>query len=526
MEDLQQTIQLVLDYIRGIWIRKRYLIISSWLLCPIGFVYVASMPDVYESDAQVFVDTRSMLEPILVGISLYNDPEQEVQMMAKTLKSRDNIEKIARESDLDITATTDAQYEQLIAELTSNIILRSTGRDNIYTISYAHRQPEVARTVVQETLDAFVEGSLGSSRRDSATATRFIDEQIAEYEARLSEAEQQRAEFQRQHADIIPLQGSFHGRLQGFTEQLSQTRLSIREAEQKAKSLRSRLTSNKKASDGFAVQSGDNTQVITTRFDKRIISLEEKLDDLMLRYTDKHPDVVESQNLLDNLKQARQKEVDAFLNQETDDDSAPILSQLNQEITLEVSRLEGEIASLKVREEDFVSKIGELRNKIDLVPQIEAEGIAKNRNYDIVKQKYEELLTRKEAADISKRADLSSDDLQFRIIKPPLVPPAPTGPNRVIFYTGVLFVGFGIGLGLAFLMSQLTPVLVRGHQLTSMTNFPIWGVVTHLDLDRVKRKERFRVAVFAISSGSILFMYAILVAADVMNINLLSKVLA
>jgi hypothetical protein len=201
------------------------------------------------------------------------------------------------------------------------------------------------------------------------------------------------------------------------------------------------------------------------------------------------------------------------------------MSQLNQEISLEVSRLEGQISSLRVRETNFESKIEELKTKIDLVPQIEAEGISKNRNYNIVKQKYEELLARKEAANLTRSAEISSDDLQFKIIKPPLVPMAPSGPNRFIFYTGVLILGFGAGIGLAFLMSQLKPVLVRGQQLTNITGFPIWGVVTHLDLDSIRRKNKFRMAVFAVSTGAIIFMYGVLVAADVMNIDLLSKVL-
>jgi len=524
MQDLQQTIQVILDYVKGIWVRKRYLIVCSWLICPLGFVYVASLPDVYQSEAQVYVDTRSMLEPLLVGISLYNDPESEVRMMAQTLKSRSNIEEIARQSDLDVTVTTDADYERLVLDLTNDIKLSSTSRSNIYTIAYTHRNPQVARTVVQETLDVFVEGSLGGNRSGNDTATRFIDEQIAEYEARLSEAEQQRADFRREHSDILPLQGSFHNKLQGLNDQLSNTRLQIREAEQKASTLRNRITNGRKASDSFAVQGGNSAPVITTRFDNRITGLEERLDDLMLRFTNKHPDVIEAQDLLENLQAARDKEIETYLNEDTDGDS-PILSQLNQEITLEISRLEGEIASLRVREDDFDSKIEALRTKIDLVPQIEAEGLSKNRNYNIIKQKYEELLTRKEAADISKSAEVSSEELQFRIIKPPLVPPEPSGPQRLLFYTGVLFAGFGVGVGLAFLMSQLTPVLVRGHQLTSITGFPILGVVTHLDLDAIKRKQRFRAVVFFASSSAIFFMYLVLVATDTMNINILSKVM-
>jgi polysaccharide chain length determinant protein (PEP-CTERM system associated) len=524
MQDLQQTIQLVLDYVRGIWIRKRYLIICSWLICPLGFAYVANLPDVYESKAQVFVDTRSMLAPLLVGISIYTNPEQEVQMMAKTLLSRTNVEEIARESDLDITVTTDAEYEALIKKLTDSIKMRSTGRDNIFTISYAAERPQLARTVVQETLDLFVEGSLGNNRRDSDTATRFLDEQIAEYEARLSEAEQQRADFQREHAEILPLQGTFHSNLQKINEELSQTRLAIREAQQQANSLKQRLSNQRASADSFSVRDGDSAPVITTRYDSRIRGLEDKLDDLKLRFTDKHPDVIETTALLDSLQEAREQEIKAFLSQDNPGD-AP-LNPLNQEITLEISKLEGQVASLRVREDDYVDKIAELQSKIDLVPQIEAEGMSRNRNYEIVKQKYEELLARKESADITKRAEVSSEDLQFRIIQPPLAPPAPTGPNRFVFYTAILFLGFGAGIALAFLLSQITPVLVRGQQLITMTGFPILGAVTHLQLDSIKKRNRMRMLVFVASTGAILFMYSVLVIADIMNVDVLSKVMS
>ena len=85
MQDFQQTLLQVLDYIRGIWIKKRYVIICSWLICPAGFFYVSTLPDVYESNAQVYVDTRSVLQPLLRGLAIQTDPQQEIEMMAKTL---------------------------------------------------------------------------------------------------------------------------------------------------------------------------------------------------------------------------------------------------------------------------------------------------------------------------------------------------------------------------------------------------------------------------------------------------------
>ncbi len=524
MQDLEQTIQMALDFIRGIWIKKRYVMIFSWLICPIGFFYVLTLPDVYESDAQVYVDTRSVLQPLLRGMVAGSNPEQEIQMMARTLLSRANIEIIARQSDLDITVNGNEEYNKLIVELTDDIDLKGTGRDNIYTISYANESAEMARTVVQETLDLFVEGSLGSSRKDTDTTTRFLDEQIAEYENELAESEQRLADFQRKYNDILPAQGSFYGNFQSLKQQMEVTILSIKETQQQINAMKGESRQAQQAADGFDVRSNAGEQVLTTRYDERILSLEARLDELRLRFTDKHPDVIESNNLLEALKDARQKDINAFLAQDTGSESPSMLTESDRELRLEIARLEGMLASLKVREKDTQDRIIALQSTIDLVPQIESEETGLNRDYGIKKEKYEELLSRRESNNLARSADNQSDDLQFRIIRPPLIADKPSGPKRILFYTGILFVGFGLGGGIAFLMSMLKPVLVRGQQISDLTGYPIWGSVTHLDHVRLIKRHKMRIFIFALSSGAIIMLYAGLIAVDIMNIDLASKI--
>lgn len=522
MQDLQQTLVQILDYVKGIWIKKRYVMLFSWLICPIGFIYVATLPDQYASRAQVFVDTRSVLQPLLRGLAIQTNPDQEIQMMAKTLLSRSNVEIIARESDLDIAAQTEAQFEGIVSELVNSIRLSSTGRDNIYNISYENKDAIVAQKVVKETLDLFVEGALGNNRRDTDTAGKFLEEQIAEYESRLSEAEQRVADFKRQYNDILPLSGTYYAQLQRLQGELEDTQLQIKQTKQQVDSLKSQMA-QKKSSDSFGVTNADEP-VLRTRYDDRIRGLEEQLDTLKLRFTDKHPDVIETKALLESLEAARTKEIDAFLN-ESDEDGTQPLNDLNREIKLEVSRYQSNLAALEVKETDVKAKIARLESKVDLIPQIEAENTALNRDYAITKGKYEELLSRKEAADLSRRAEVSSEELQFRIIEPPLVPKRPSGPNRLILYTAVLIIGFGSGIGVAFLVSQLNPILIRPKQLLQIADYPIWGTVTHLDLSEIKRKNRNRLLIFLLSSGSIVAMYAVLAAAEILNIHLLGGLL-
>lgn len=264
MQDLQQTLLQFLDLLKGIWIKKRHVIIMSWIICPIGFFMVANLPDQYTSTAKVYVDTRSVLQPLLKGLAIQSDPDQEVKMMARTLLSRTNVETIARESDLDITTNSEREFEDLVTQLSSSIDLRSAGRDNIYNISFANANAITAQRVVQETLDLFVEGSLGNNRRDTDTAGRFLEEQIAEYESRLGESEQRLAQFKRQYNNILPLSGTYYSSLQGLNAELELTRLSIKQTKQQVDSLKSQIKKTS-AKDSFAVTNQENSGLKTDR---------------------------------------------------------------------------------------------------------------------------------------------------------------------------------------------------------------------------------------------------------------------
>lgn len=523
MQDLQKTLELLIGYLKGVWVKKRYVMICTWLICPIGFVYVASLPDIYESEARVYVDTRSVLQPLLRGLALQTNPEQEIAMMVNTLLSRPNLEIIARQSDLDITTFNPTEYENLINTLSSNIRLKSAGRDNLYTISYNHEDPQMARTVVQETLDLFVEGTRGNSRKDSDSANQFIDEQIDEYETRLSNAEQKLASFKRKYSDLLPNQGSFYQNYASLETQLEQTRLTIKETEQQIKALSDQIEGGKASNDDSSVRAFEGPTSLTTRYDSRIQTLEENLDQLMLKYTELHPDVIEATNLLTSLRDSRKLDIEEYLS--TNDGEKPEqIGSFASELKLEMSRLKSQVASLRVRETEHSNKINVLKQKIDLVPQVEAERTSLNRDYDITKGKYEELLSRKESSDLAQKADVSSEDVKFRVIDPPMAPQTAAGPNRLISYTFVLIFGFGAGLGLAFLISQLNPVLIRGSQLTSMTSYPVLGMVSHLNKAHIRKVNRSRLLVFVFSSSLIIGMYTILMSAEILHFDIYAKV--
>jgi uncharacterized protein involved in exopolysaccharide biosynthesis len=155
---MQEVLEQAIDYLKGIWLKRRYIMIATWLICPMGWIMVSQLEDVYESQARVYADTQSILRPLLRGLTVETNPDTQLKLMVKTLLSRPNLERIARMTDLDINASNTEEFEDIISELQSGIkINMSGGRSaaNIFTISYSAKKPEVAKKVVQSALTVF-----------------------------------------------------------------------------------------------------------------------------------------------------------------------------------------------------------------------------------------------------------------------------------------------------------------------------------------------------------------------------------
>jgi polysaccharide chain length determinant protein (PEP-CTERM system associated) len=522
MLGIQETLDQVLSYAKGVWIKKRYIIISSWLICPIGWFYVASMPNEYQSSAKVYVDTNSLLRPLLRGIAVYNNPSEQINLVARTLLSRPNLEEIAREADLDITANTQKDMDDLIDNLQSNIKLSTTREQNIYTISYPSYSPVLSERIVQITLNKFVETSLGSNRQNSDSAEEFIQSQINEYEQRLIEAEQRVAMFKINRMDRAPGSTSdYYSQYQRETSQLQVTELKLLELESQLVAAKAQLRGEAPVFGLVTAGEGVDTRSnITTKYDSRIAALESNIDSLLIQYTEIHPDVIKTNSLLNSLKEERQKQIEAMSQVAETTGSYSQFGNINQnpvyqEMKLAIAQYENQIASLSVRAEQYRTKVRELEKIIDLVPQIEAEAKGLNRDYDITRGKYLELLGRKEQAELSRKADSTTDEVQFRVIEPPRLPSEPSGPNRIIFYTVIMVVGFGAGLVIAFLVSQLKPVVFSANQLKNTFGIPVFGSVSNINAPEIQKTERRRMLVFSISSFCVVVIYISLVWIDI-----------
>jgi polysaccharide chain length determinant protein (PEP-CTERM system associated) len=511
MKELNLAIEMIIVYLQGIWLRRRYIVITAWVVCPLGWLFVMSLPPTFQASTKVYVETQSVLAPILRGLALQTDSEQQIQLMARTLLSKPTLEKIARATDMDISAKDSQDYENLISSLQKDIKLSSSGRENIYVISYAHSSPDVAKRLVQETLNTFMEGKVGNAAEDKRKTSQFLEEQIADYEKRLTEAEKRLSDFKKQQMTEAPMsEQGFYSRIEAEKSRVEATTLELRQLRSQYDSVQKQL----KGEEPLLNSNLGTAGAIATQYDERINFLRQQLDGLLIRYTDKHPDVIETRKVLASLEDLRSKELEQLTKAVADGSGGNVAlaqNQVYQEMRLNASRLENEIAAAQVKLEDAQSKLNTLQLQMNIIPDIEARFAGLNRDYEITKGKFEELLSRRESIELSQRADESEQDVQFRIIEPPYVPLKPSGPPRVIFYTVVLVLGVGLGVFMAFVRSQLQPVVTSALQLKTICDFPVFGLVSHTNKSALLKQSKLHLLYFLLLSGALLFSYMMLI---------------
>jgi polysaccharide chain length determinant protein (PEP-CTERM system associated) len=516
----------ILAYVRGTW-RYRWLALTvAWTVCIAGWMYVSQLPDEYRASARVHVDTESVLRPLLRGLAVDTNITQRVNLMTRTLLTRPNLEKVARMTDMHLQAGTEPEMEAVINRLRSRITIQGTDRENLYTLSYQDRNPQRAHAVVQALQTIFVESALGDTRIDSDMAQRFIDQQIAEYEQRLKAAEDRLADFRRENVGQLPGdRGDYYQRLQRAQTELEEARFLLREAENRRDEVRRQLAGEEPS---FGIMGGGVAgHPTTSALDARIDAMQRRLDEMLLTYTEQHPDVIALRRTIADLEKQKEEELALLAANRPEGLASPGLqtNPVYQQMRIALSNAEVEVSSLRVRVQRNQEQVTELQRMVDIIPQIEAELQRLNRDYSVNRENYEQLLRRREAASISQSVEDRGDQVQFRVIEPARVPTSPSAPNRPALFAGVLLLGLAAGAGLAFVVAQLRPVFDDRKLLNALTGFPVLGTVSLVRDTRMRLRQRFELVSFASVTGALLVAYGLVVMLGGISVQSVQRLL-
>lgn len=528
-----------------IWRRRWVIVIVAWVCSVVGWLVVATIPDRFESNARVYIDTDSILAPLMSGIAAEIDVFQQVDIMQRTLFSRPNLEKVVMMTDLDLTVTTPQEREALLQNLAEHITLSQQGI-NLFVVSFEDSDRELTKNVVQSMLSIFVEGQLGANRTDMDQTRTFLEDQVADYQVKLESAERQIADFKQANMGLLPGSGDFFSRIEQVRAQYAATQQQYNEAEASLALMRSQLAAIPQffelQAPGSAMDFADSGAGSgpPSNLMMRIFELENQIDSLLLRYTDKHPDVVAARKLLDQLlaeQTAEDEAVAAALAERLAEEVANPLPRASfatatqpnpvyEQLQVQFINQENIIATLKQRLAGEARAVEDWERKASTVPYVEAEFNRLLRDYGLQQQKYDELRERQESARLANEVETKTDKVQFRIVDPPQVPITPIGPNRPILLSGVFIASLGIGAAIALVLGMLKGSFPTTTRLRAVVPFPVLGSVSAVMSAADRRRHVFALTSFSAITVGLITTYAGLVVVESLSGDLALEAMA
>lgn len=372
--------------------------------------------------------------------------------------------------------------------------------------------------MVQALLTIFVEQTLGESREDSNSAQKFLDQQIKEYETRLQIAEKAVEEFKRANYGLLPGQGgNLYEQLGALNGQLEEAKMALQEAINRRDEMQRQLES-----EDPTLMDYTNQSAAASPLDLRIQTLQAKLDDLLLKYTKGHPEVIAVKKSIADLqrqKEAQEKAAAAAGNGDAIPPGAAV-NPIFQQKKLALGEAEANIASLRSRVKMYEDKIENLKKQMDERLKVETALQGLNRDYATIQGNYAQLLARRETARMSENVEQNTDSVKFRIVDPPQVPTKPAAPNRIILSTGVLVGGIATGLGVAVFLGLLRPAFTNTQKLREVTGLPVLGSVSMNWIPAIRKQKWRHFLGFVAAFAMLLIVFAGVVALEVKGYHL------
>ncbi|MGA9062049.1 MAG: hypothetical protein WB341_10335 [Terracidiphilus sp.] len=465
-ENLQEQESEQLDIQRWFGIvRRRHLhfvipLFFGWLI-----VWGASwvLPPRYKSSTLILVEQPTMPQNYVLP-NINDDLQARLGSIQQQILSRTRlltiIDKLSLYGGTQNAASADGQIELMRKDIDVELV-RDPQRQDIsaFRISYSGRSPRVAQQVTSELTSLFINENTKVREQESQATTSFIEQQLEDARASLSEQEAKVREFEGQHEGDLPTQEASNLQiLAGLQAQLQNEQDALNTARQQRVYLEALLEQEREAQSKARAAGGDQTGLTGPTdlavIDQQLEKMKDQLADLSSRYTDRYPDVQSLKKQIAQMELMRENALAAAKEKKTDGKQTSAATApsgvADPAMSAAASQLEGqlqgnqlEIANRESAIESLKARISEYQGRLNMEPATEQQLADLTRGYDQSKANYDDLLKKKDQSEMATSMEQMQQGERFTMLDPPSLPSKPDFPNRL------KFCGIGLGVGLA-----------------------------------------------------------------------------
>ncbi len=462
MNGLYEEIRIAMH---AVWHRRWLALAVAWGIAILGWLVVSQLSNRYEAKARVFVQISNAL-PAAIGMTAA-DQQNDVDTIRQTLTSAVNLEKVVRGTDLANTVAGPQDIADRVAGLQSSIKIVAQ-QNNLFEITASASSPKVAKQIVDKLISIFVDQNLSDDRTDTQATLHFLDSQLDQLRTRLADADAKRTQFQTQYLGSLPGTGTLQDRMAAARTQMAQIESDLAAAQTSLAAINGQM-----AGTQANVAGGGTVSVAAGPARARLAAIEGQLADARAKgYTENHPDVVALRSQLAAARAAAANEPLGAAGAGMQ--SNPVYLSLK---SMQTDK-QAAVAALNARKSQLQGDINAIIAKLNGDPAVASEQSQIERDYQVLKDKYDALLGQRETVNVRAQAQAQTDAIKFRTIDPPVAPRKPTAPNRPVLLAGVLILAIGGGIAAAFAMAQLKVTFATAGRLEKATGLPVIAAIS------------------------------------------------
>jgi succinoglycan biosynthesis transport protein ExoP len=499
----------LLTRVGGLLARRAPLIVGLGSVIALATIGVSlRLPNFYTSQATIFAVQQRVPERYVVPTSSA-DPSQALEVMVQEVLSTQRILSLIDELGLHAEERARLKPEQLIELVRRDLKVQPVermlgkGEVNAFKITFSARSPQLAYVVAKRLTTLFIEQNLKTREDQASSTTAFLQEQLEVARKQMDVQEERLRDFKLQYLGELPEQQQGNlGILASFHSQLDSVLARRSQAQQQRLYLESLLGEySRRGKTPHVVRSSTGEILTPTQAAENELSrLQSERQRLLTTYTPRHPEVLKKEQEI-----VQQQTVVAALRdrppvspekhgtgeERTDVEEDVVVAQLRSQLRANTLELE----DLSQKDQKLRSDITTYQSRLNLTPVREQQLASLQRDYDLVKQHYGDLLKKQQESQLATDLEKRQEGQQFRLAEPPTIPTLPSSPNRIKISLIGLVGGLAAGCVLVFASEARNTAFYRTEDITRKLAMPlVVGVPIMLTAVEQRTRSRRRVA--------------------------------
>ena len=527
------------DYLAIAVRRKWYLIIPLVISIVMSSIVYYYLPKAYKATTLIMV-SRQKVPDRFVPSTIETSLAERISSISLEILSRSRLENIIKEFNLFTDIQGKASMDEIIERMRKIIDITPEGRGRpgeltAFSISFEGAEPKKVMMVTNKLASLFIEENLKVRESLSEGTSEFIRRELLAAEENLKKKEQEIRNYNEKFMGKLPSQIDSNLRvLDRLDDRLNSVAGNIMDKERRSSILQVQIEQLKRPKPApIQVESSWDKQL-----DKEIKEIEEAmqqpekapddplinqyytlkkdLTNAQINYTTRHPDVIalkskiaqlepkvyERMRVLEKQRQER-KELDKTRGERLqelkerrnkiigankgkvvglDPETEKVLSRL----TDQYDELQWEMKKLRTEEKELRNKMAVYQRKVEEVPKREEELLSLTRDYDLLKGKYQSLLSKQMEAKMAENLEQKQQGEQFKILDPARLPEKPIRPKvEQILLMGIA-IGLFAGIGLTWFRESLDQSFHSEADLEAHLGLPILAIVPNLKEEKLK----------------------------------------